>query len=274
MGSACYYSGYNGSMFRQRWFWGFLVVALAATVGMVRQPVAARAPAVLTPFPTPTPGADGVIRYKVQPGDTLWRVAAIAKVSVDELRALNNLRPDQPLQPGQILILGVGVSEQPTATPQPGAPPTATPTATPEPGVGTLCVLLYDDENGNGLYEEDTERPLAGGAVSVTTRVGSVSLTATTNAKDFVCFDDLKEGKYIVTIGVPKDYNPTTEPNVTLTLRPGDTTYVTFGAQRAAPATTTTPQKHKSPLLGIIGFLFLAGGVVLWVFAARRMRRR
>ncbi len=261
-------------MLMRRWRWALLLLALAAAATLVRQPAAARVPAVLTPFPTPTPGADGVIRYKVQPGDTLWRVAAIAKVSVDELRALNNLRPDQPLQPGQILILGVGVSEKPTPTLQPGAPPTVTPTPTPEPGVGTLCVLLYDDENGNGLYEEDTERPLAGGAVSVTTRVGSVSLTATTNAKDFVCFDDLKEGKYIVTIGVPKDYNPTTAPNVTLTLRPGDTTYVTFGAQRAAPATTTATPKRKSPLLGIVGFVFLLGGVGLWVFAARRMRGR
>ncbi len=261
---------------RTRWFVPVLLLAALAVGWAVAfpQPAAARPAAELTPFPTPTPGADGVIRYKVQPGDTLWRVAAIAGISVDELRALNNLQPDQALQPGQILILGVGVSEQPTATPAAGAQPTATPSPTPEPGVGTLCVLLYDDENGNGLYD-DWESPLAGGAVSVTTRVGSVSLTEQTAADDFICFQDLTEGEYIITMAVPKDYNPTTAPNVTLTLRAGDTTYVTFGAQQAEPASTTTqPDRGKSPLLGILGGLFLAGGIGLWVFAVRRLRPR
>jgi len=250
-----------------------LLVAAATMVGQLSR-VEARVQLVLTPFPTPTPGADGVIRYKVQPGDTLWRVAAIAGISVDELRALNNLRPDQPLQPGQVLILGVGVSEQPTPTLAPGAPPTITPTPTSPPGVGTLCVLLYNDVNGDGLYEEDTEHPLRGGAVSVTTRVGKISLTKETTAKDFSCFDDLPEGEYIVTMAVPQGYNPTTEPNVTVKLRPGDTTYVTFGAQRAALPPETTPARHKSPLLGIVGALFLLGGIGLWLFAARQMRQR
>ncbi len=260
---------------RSRWLGLAFVLALLAAGWFMAfpQPAAARAPLALTPFPTPTPGADGIIRYKVQPGDTLWRVAAIAGISVDELRALNNLRVDEALQPGQVLILGVGVSEPPTPTPLPGTAPTVTPTLTPEPGVGTLCVLLYDDENGNGLYD-DWESPLAGGAVSITTRVGLVSLTGQTSDNDFVCFQDLVEGEYIITMAVPKDYNPTTEPNVTLELRAGDTTYVTFGAQRAEPAPAEAPAKHKSPLLGIVGGLFLLGGAALWVFAYRRMRRR
>jgi len=261
---------------RTRWFLPMLALALLAAgwLAVAPPPAEARAPAMLTPFPTPTPGADGVIRYKVQPGDTLWRVAAIAGISVDEIRALNHLQPDEALQPGQILILGVGVSEEPTPTPAAGARPTDTPTPTPEPGVGTLCVLLYDDENGNGLYD-DWEDPLAGGAVSVTTRVGAVSLTAETEGKDFTCFQDLSEGEYIITMAVPKDYNPTTAPNVTLKLRAGDTTYVTFGAQRAEPAVAPDqPAERKSPLLGIVGGLFLASGLALWVFAFRRLRTR
>jgi len=260
-----------------RWFLSLLLLALLAVGWAVISPHTATAhlAAELTPFPTPTPGADGVIRYTVQPGDTLWRVAALAGISVDELRALNNLQPEEALQPGQILILGVGVSEEPTPTPGPGAPPTETPTPTPEPGSGALCVLLYNDENGNGLYD-DWEKPLAYGAVSVTTRVGSISLTAETDNKDFTCFQDLPEGEYIITMAVPKDYNPTTAPNVTLNLRAGDTTYVTFGAQHTEPdIPTSEPVRQKrSPLLGIAGGLFLIGGIGLWVLAARRLRAR
>jgi len=257
---------------RNRWY---VFVALAALIGMgwalgVSLGTASAQPqGALTPFPTPTPGADGIIRYTVRPGDTLWRVAAIAGITVDELRALNNLRPDESIQPGQILILGVGVSEQPTPTPAPGgeAQPTATPT--PQPGLGALCVMLYDDANGNGLYDEDTEHPLAGGAVSVTTRAGTISLTKETASDDFVCFEDVPEGEYIVTMGVPKGYNPTTAPSITLTLRAGDTTYLTFGAQKAEPTTPAQETPRKSPLLGIIGILFLMAGAGLWLYARR-----
>ncbi|HZD57452.1 MAG TPA: LysM domain-containing protein, partial [Anaerolineales bacterium] len=54
----------------------------------------------ITPFPTPTPGPDGRIVYIVKEGDTLWRVAAITGVSLDQLRELNDLGTDQPIVPG------------------------------------------------------------------------------------------------------------------------------------------------------------------------------
>lgn len=44
-----------------------------------------------TPFPTPTPNADGEILYTVKEGDTPWRVAAIAGITLEELYALNGL---------------------------------------------------------------------------------------------------------------------------------------------------------------------------------------
>ncbi|MEE8567807.1 MAG: LysM domain-containing protein, partial [Anaerolineales bacterium] len=41
-------------------------------------------PAQPTPFLTPTPGPDGIIIYIVQEGDSLWRIAAIAGITVEE----------------------------------------------------------------------------------------------------------------------------------------------------------------------------------------------
>ncbi len=258
-------------------FWlSLLLAAGLAWAGVAARPAAARPPLLLTPFPTPTPGADGVIRYKVQPGDTLWRVAAVAGISVDELRALNNLQPDQLIRPGDILVLGVAGPAQPTPTLQNGeTPPTPTPTPTPSPGAGTLCVLLYDDRNGNGLYDEDQERLLADGAVSLNNRAERLSRTGETNGKEAVCFEDLPQGDYLVTMGVPPGYNPTTATTVRVALQAGDTGYVSFGAQRAKPAAPEQqPPQKKSPLLGLLGLLLIAGAVALWFFAARQMRSR
>ena len=102
--------------------------------------------AQLTPFPTPTAGPDGRILYTVQSGDSLWRIAAVAGIPLDELRALNNLGPDDIIAPGQKILLGLGgpAGQLPTQ----GPAPTATselPTPTPGVGTGALCILLYED---------------------------------------------------------------------------------------------------------------------------------
>lgn len=44
-----------------------------------------------------------VRNYRVQPGDSLWRIARRHSVSVDSLRSWNSLRQNTILQPGQIL---------------------------------------------------------------------------------------------------------------------------------------------------------------------------
>ena len=152
---------------------GFLLVALAA-------PVIAAPQAQLTPFPTPTPGPDGRIVYIVQTGDSLWRIAAVAGITIDELRSLNNLGVDAVISPGQQLLLGLGGPS--AGLPTQGPPPTATselPTPTPGMGTGTLCVLLFEDANGDALRQEE-ELSLPGGAISVNDLTGAVNITAET----------------------------------------------------------------------------------------------
>lgn len=251
--------------------WGVLAVWLALGSAPAQASVPAQA---LTPFPTPTPGADGRILYVVQPGDTLWRVAAISGLTVDELRELNNLAPNETIVPGQTLLLGFAGPVLPTPTLGPTATPTALlPTPTPVPGVGTICVLLYLDANGNALYDEGDEPLLADGAVGLTNREGTASLTATTNAKKPTCFEKVPEGDYNLTLAVPAGYNPTTALSTPLTLQAGDTMYVSFGAQKAATAPDTTEETpssgHRSPLLGVLGLLFIGAGLGLWWFSRR-----
>ncbi len=110
--------------------------------------------AQLTPFPTPTAGPDGRILYTVQSGDSLWRIAAVAGIPLEELRAMNNLGPDDIISPGQKILLGLGgpAGQLPTQGPPP-TPTSELPTPTPGVGTGTLCILLYADVNGDAVRQ-------------------------------------------------------------------------------------------------------------------------
>jgi murein DD-endopeptidase MepM/ murein hydrolase activator NlpD len=255
--------------------WGLMLgVFLLALLNL---PASAAPLAQFTPFPTPTPGPDGRIIYIVQPGDTLWRISAITGVSLDELRALNNLGAEEPIIPGQELLIGLGGPAE--ATLVPGAAPTSTPLLpTPSPGLGsgTLCVILYNDVNGDALRQEE-EVSIPGGAISVSDRSGKVSLTYNTEpGTDPHCFAELPEDEYTITVAIPEGYNPTTVLNYTLRLEPGSETYLDFGAQANSKRIAESPPptgSGRSPLLGILGVLALLGGIGLGIVAALMSRR-
>ena len=229
----------------------------------------------LTPFPTPTPGPDGRILYIVQPGDTLLRISLIAGVPLEELRGLNNLTGDN-IVVGDELLLGLGGPSVVTPTPGPSPTPTPVlPTPSPRPGFGIICVILYDDRNGDAIRQE-VEPSISGGAISISNRSGSVSLTAETAAgSDPHCFPDIPEGEFTITIGVPEGYNPTTATNYSLELKAGDESSLGFGAQAntATEIESPTPaEEGRSTLLGIVGALFLLAGVGLAIFGTRLLR--
>lgn len=264
--------------------WQVVFILLVGTGGLLfglagaERAVQAAPPAQYTPFPTPTPGPDGRILYIVQPGDTLLRISLIAGVSLDELRGLNNLTGDT-ITVGQELLLGLGGPSE--VTPTPGPSPTATsalPTPSPQPGLATLCILLYNDENGDAIRQEE-EASIPGGAISISSRAGSVSITAETPAgEEHTCFEEQPEGEYNITVAIPEGYNPTTASSFMLDLNAGDETYLDFGAQISSLADpeflppTAEEGRGRSPVLGILGGLLLAAGVGLALFAGRLMR--
>ena len=262
---------------------GGLLIALAA-------PASAAPLAQLTPFPTPTAGPDGRIIYIVQSGDSLWRIAAVAGMSVDELRALNSLGVDAVIAPGQELLLGLGGPS--VQIPTQGPPPTPTselPTPTPGVGSGILCVLLFEDVNGDALRQEE-EPSLPGGAISISDLTGAVNITAETpsgglsdflfpDPEDigFTCFENLEKGEYNITVAIPDGYNPTTQLSNALLLNPGDKTLIDFGAQPNSETLAEAPipvGTEPSPTLGIIGGALLLVGIGLGVFAIFLTRRK
>jgi hypothetical protein len=174
-----------------------LAVLLMLLAGL-SAPVRAASLFQLTPFLTPTPDSDGKIFYVVQDQDTLWRIAAITGVTVDQLRALNKLGLDEAIVPGQKLLIGLGGPALGTQVPGSTLPTETAPTLTPTPlpGWGILCVLLYHDQNGDAVHQFE-EPALSGGAVSISNADGSFSKTGDTiGSAPGVCFEQVPEGDY------------------------------------------------------------------------------
>jgi len=230
-------------------------------------------------FVTSTPLPDGRIIYIVVGGDSCLQVALLHGITIPQLRQFNSrLDQDCTLSVGQQLVVGLAVSNAPTAGPAPTLPP-PTVTATPVSGTTEVCVLLFDDMNGDALRQE-TEFGIEGGAISLTNLNGSYSETQNTSADvdpELLepvrsCFIDVPSGEYNVSVAVPDDYNPTMLVSYTLTVKAGDRASIDFGAQ-SKTITVSEPvdpqQANRSSILGIFGILLLLGGVGLGYYAYR-----
>ncbi|HEY3313283.1 MAG TPA: LysM peptidoglycan-binding domain-containing protein [Anaerolineales bacterium] len=222
-------------------------------------------------FVTPTPGPDGRIIFVVQEGQNCTMIANITGVPLSQLRALNRLDENCTLRIGQQLLIGMGGPADSTATPT-GAAPTATPAqAIPTTSLGgaTVCVLLYDDLNGDALHQ-DTEVTIPDGAVSVTGTSGQYSKTAnTTSGTDPLCFENVVQGTYNISVAAPEGYNPTTQLNYTLDIKTGEQIFVDFGAQQGGQAKPQDPTSEpgSNNLLGIAGGILLLAAIGLGLYA-------
>ena len=104
-----------------------LDTALYSNVPVSQTVVVQEAPTeglLLAPIARNTPAGDGSINHTVQVGETLWAIAAIYNLTVDQLVALNQLTTDQLIFPDDQLII------QPSFTPTVTFTPTLGPTST------------------------------------------------------------------------------------------------------------------------------------------------
>lgn len=239
----------------------------------------------LVQYATPTPQPDGRIIYIVQEGDNCISIAAKAGLSLDQLYGQNpTLNADcSNLVPGMQLLLGMG---GPAAyTPTPGPSPTATsllPSPTPFAGTTEICILLFEDFNGDGMRQE-TEFGIGEGQVSVTDINGAYSKTeSTVNSIDpdteepvRTCFNDVPEGTFNVSVAIPEGYNPTTQITYRLEVKAGDIAELPFGAQSKSVQAVTPDENNggsKLPWLGILGTVFLLAGLGMGWYALRLRR--
>jgi len=238
---------------------------------------AGAAPRAQQEIPTPTPGEDGRIIYVVQPGDSCFRVAAINKITVEQLRQLNaKLDENCTLVEGQELLIGVASAATPTV--QANLTP-STPTVTPTPlsGLTEVCVLLFNDANGNAMRDE-TEGAVPDGVVSLTENNGKYSASLSTNSVvnplDYpgVCFKDIPEGTYNITVGAPDNFNKTMEFDYSLEVNAGERAFVDFGAQSQDVVVDPGADESEggaSLVLVFLGIILLLGGAGLGYYAWR-----
>ena len=266
-----------------------LLLGLVSLVGKNTQPVKAQEAV----YQTPTPDEKGYIYYTVQEGDfACVNIAEKLKTDVAEIIRLNNLDEKCTIFVGQKLLIKVVDTAVPaTATPAPVVatqapveqvtqPPTqpeqpAEPNPTAVLGVGKICIVLFHDQDGNGMRVAG-ENYLYGGEVSINDRTGTVSRVGTTVAGDPettepMCFEELPPGEYNISIAVPDGFNNTTATKHAISIVAGETMTIDFGAQEATPESTEKPAEsgQRSPLLFILGGVILLSGLGLLFYMIR-----
>ncbi len=260
----------------RRFYIRLFVLVAALVVGMLPLASTFMDASAQAQIPTPTAQADGRIIYIAQEGDSWWIIAIKNNVTEDQLYQLNNSKPDDPIQAGQSILIGIA-----TATEVPSGPE-ATPTSsilTPAvKGYGEICIVLFDDVDGNSSPVSGIgtlEAYLANGAISIVDSTGQINKTGITTAgPEPVCFPDLPEGDYNLSVAVPEGYNATTSMNVPLKLLAGDRSTINFGAQSNTVSSNTGNQNTtgRNPIIAIIGGLFIIFGIAVGIYFLRPKR--
>lgn len=228
---------------------------------------------------------------------------------VDDILKWNGISNPKGIYVGQQLIIGqTGAPPPPTATTpptevpaateaggqpttdpnaqpttDPNAQPTTDPNAQPTAAVGqpteaaggqaSICVTLYNDANGNGVYDGAGEGLVAGGAFSLLDvgNSNTVATYTTDGASEPHCFENLPGGNYRITSTAPGDYKATTRSDWDLTLAAGSTANLEFGAQSTGSGGTAgngDSGGSADNTSRLVRALLAAAGVVLLLIAA------
>ncbi|MBN1889916.1 MAG: LysM peptidoglycan-binding domain-containing protein [Thermoflexales bacterium] len=225
-----------------------------------------------------TTRTDGTHVHVVSYGDTLLGIALAYGVTVDNIVAWNNLNPGDFLQIGQELVISVppGWTPPQSASNPPAAPePTATPVpaggqaAPPASSPAGLCVVAFDDQNMNTLYDNN-EQPVVGAQFDVLNGATVVQSHLTDGTEPY-CFADLAPGTYTVAAKPANGYQATSVEKIGVAVAAGQTVNVAFGSVSTGnPAGGSGGNTSGSPLLGAAvaksdspDFLSQVGGVLI-----------
>ncbi len=229
------------------------------------------APAMVAVESKPAAANGGRISHIVKPGDTLFALALQYGVPVDQIMALNGLKPDSRIEIGRELIIALPEVKPPA----PAQPATGNPfpsTGSTGSGRGSICVQPFVDSDANGVYLAG-ELPLAvaGLHVSVLNAQNEVVADRTVDAAtDETCFTDLPATTYRVLADLPIGYLATRQNRWSISLPSDAIVAVPFGVQLDQAALNRFPIEWVAILAGVLVSGGVLIGLVIWL---RRWRR-
>lgn len=233
-----------------------------------------------TPLVPPTPRADGAIVHIVGANDTLWTIAIqyasvmglTPEQALPRIQELNNnpafialgqeliIVPPTAVQPTPEPTLAATAVPTPTATLTTSITPTATVTATEASATvvastavpttadqTAICVSVFNDDNGDGLHNIDSESLLADAAVTVSRTSTTVATYVSNGLQENYCFEGLEPDTYQVQFFPPADYQATTDSSWAVVVSAGSVSPVNFGAQYSPGATTSDVTATDTP---------------------------
>ena len=228
---------------------GALVGAAAVAAQTDPTPMPIPTPTIETPTPlptlpftwiSPTPDETGAITVIVQPGESLWIIAARAGLTLPELLAMNNLTEADVINPGDVLLIGQGTpggtlpgsatpaAGTPAGSPTPTLPPpTLRPTETR--AEAAICLLAYDDVNRDGIHD-DGEPLRAGVAFTIYNTEAVVANYISDGVSEPKCLRGLLPGEYRVTRSIAPGEVLTTSGDWALSLTAGSELRQEFGS--------------------------------------------
>ncbi len=151
---------------------------------------------------------------------------------------------------------------QPTSEPTeaPTTEPIVQPSATPEPPTeqpvlqttqtATICVLLFDDANENGIHEAN-EPLLAGGRADLSTMPDReiIATYQTTGQDEPFCFGDLPAdagNEYVLAMYAPDGYRLTAAGQARVRPQVGEVRQLPFGAKQGAVEVAAVPPAEQA----------------------------
>jgi len=205
-----------------------------------------------TPRDTPTPRPDGATVHIVGDGDTLFGIALMYNVPVDQIRELNagSIGGSDMIWPGQELVISLP-SETPTPTPLP-PPPTleSTPVTEGEAGGASICVLAYHDRNGDTFRNEETDELLPNAEFTVADASGVVDRYTSDGISEPYCFTGLPPGAYRVIQNSPPGYEPSGPAEWAVALSEDMSWDLQFGNARSESPATPGEAAEPTPASG------------------------
>jgi LysM repeat protein len=203
------------------------------------------------PRATATALPGGAVIHTVVEGDTLFGIALQYGVGLDELRRLNagSLGPNDMLSLGQqIVISGEPVAAiTPTPVPTEAQPITLTlvpdesqPEETnvvPESGAASVCVLAFNDQNGDTIYQAESEALVPNVTLSLVGTNGPGGTHTTDGLNEPYCFENLQPGNYVLRQNPPEGYQLSGPGEQGILLNAGQVYAVQVGYSRAGQGT-------------------------------------